>query len=266
MTNSGQANLSQALTDSVTDKRVTILRAVLKTGSISEAARQVGVSYKSAWQAIETLTNLAGTALVEKAVGGAGGGGARLTRAGEGLLLAADQWLQLQREWLDRVSKSAVLGQEPLLPSARASPMGLAMQTSMRNQWPVTVKACQADQGRVRVALCLSDGQQLWAQITPESRQLLDLMPGAPVLAMCKANAVSVSDCQRFEKSTGDANRLVGRLNRLEDQAGASHTASVSVLLATDVALIGYWQDDFLPSANDRVAIEIDECAIVIAR
>lgn len=66
-------NVSQALTDGVTDKRLAILRGVASTGSISEAARQVGVSYKSAWQAIETLSNLAGTALVEKVVGGAGG-------------------------------------------------------------------------------------------------------------------------------------------------------------------------------------------------
>lgn len=67
-------NVSQALTDGVTDKRLAILRGVDRTGSISEAARHVGVSYKSAWQAIETLSNLAGTALVEKVVGGAGGG------------------------------------------------------------------------------------------------------------------------------------------------------------------------------------------------
>lgn len=53
-------NVSQALSDGVTDKRLAILRGVANTGSISEAARQAGVSYKSAWQAIETLSNLAG--------------------------------------------------------------------------------------------------------------------------------------------------------------------------------------------------------------
>src|SRR5690554_4838898 len=64
------------------DKRLDILRRISHTGSISEAARSAGVSYKAAWQAIETLTNLAGTPLVEKAVGGSGGGGAIVTAAG----------------------------------------------------------------------------------------------------------------------------------------------------------------------------------------
>ena len=72
------------------DKRIDILRRIAEAGSISEAARSAGVSYKAAWQALETLGNLAGTALVDKAVGGNGGGGARLTAAGERVLQAAD--------------------------------------------------------------------------------------------------------------------------------------------------------------------------------
>ena len=47
------------------DKRIDILRRVGDVGSISEAARRAGVSYKAAWQAIETLSNIAGGPLVE---------------------------------------------------------------------------------------------------------------------------------------------------------------------------------------------------------
>jgi molybdate transport repressor ModE-like protein len=64
------------------DKRLEILHLVALHGSISQAARVAGVSYKAAWQAIHTLTNLAGEPLVDSSVGGAGGGGARLTTAG----------------------------------------------------------------------------------------------------------------------------------------------------------------------------------------
>ena len=46
------------------DKRIDILRQIGQGGSISQAARAVGVSYKAAWQAIDTLTNLAGVPLV----------------------------------------------------------------------------------------------------------------------------------------------------------------------------------------------------------
>ena len=43
-------------------------------------------SYKSAWQAVETLTNLAGTPIVEKVVGGSNGGGTQLTATGRMIL------------------------------------------------------------------------------------------------------------------------------------------------------------------------------------
>ena len=82
-------SLSDALGHALTDKRIDILRHIGACGSISQAARAVGVSYKAAWQALDTLTNLAGTPLVSRAVGGAGGGGAQLTDAGRDSPLAA---------------------------------------------------------------------------------------------------------------------------------------------------------------------------------
>jgi molybdate transport system regulatory protein len=58
------------------DKRIEILQGIARSGSISQAAREAGISYKAAWQALDTLNNLAGVPLVSRAVGGAGGGGA----------------------------------------------------------------------------------------------------------------------------------------------------------------------------------------------
>ena len=81
--------LMQALGHPLSDRRLQVLRALGECGSISQAAREVGVSYKAAWQAIDTLGNLAGVPVVEKTVGGAGGGGAKLTAAGQELLRAA---------------------------------------------------------------------------------------------------------------------------------------------------------------------------------
>ena len=254
-------NLSQALSDSATDKRLAILRAVASTGSISEAARQVGVSYKSAWQAIETLTNLAGTTLVEKVVGGPGGGGARLTLAGESLLRASAQWQTLQQAWFKQFGYQA-------LNDSRASfaAVGLSMQTSMRNQWPVTVEQCEVADGRSRVELRLSDGQKLWAQITPESQQLLGLAPGLSVLAMCKASAVSVSSEQG-----SPSNCLRGQVRRSEGDSVVTASAktkgcSVSVQVSRDVCLVGYWDDDGVAQVGGSVSVCIDPMAVVIAR
>ncbi|HCP76768.1 MAG TPA: ModE family transcriptional regulator, partial [Pusillimonas sp.] len=73
MKSSPTFRLDAALGHDITDKRIDVLRRIDAVGSISEAARDAGISYKAAWQAIETLGNLAGTPLVEKAVGGSGG-------------------------------------------------------------------------------------------------------------------------------------------------------------------------------------------------
>ena len=50
------ANLTDALGDPASDRRLEVLRLVGQSGSISQAAREVGISYKAAWQAIDTLT------------------------------------------------------------------------------------------------------------------------------------------------------------------------------------------------------------------
>jgi molybdate transport repressor ModE-like protein len=93
-------DLPQALADASADKRLDVLRHVAAGCSISQAARQVGISYKAAWQAIDTLSNLSGVPLVERTVGGVGGGGARITSDGLQLLaLAAELARAASRCW-----------------------------------------------------------------------------------------------------------------------------------------------------------------------
>lgn len=62
--------------------RVALLAAIAKHGAITHAAKAVGLSYKAAWDAVDAMNNLAGEPLVARAVGGKGGGGARLTERG----------------------------------------------------------------------------------------------------------------------------------------------------------------------------------------
>lgn len=66
--------------------KIDLLRAVAETGSIAAAARTLGFSYKRAWLLIDTLNRGFGRPMVERSVGGRGGGGARLTPLGTALL------------------------------------------------------------------------------------------------------------------------------------------------------------------------------------
>lgn len=59
-----------------------LLDAVARTGSISAAAREMGMSYRRAWLLVNTMNHAFRQHLVETAKGGASGGGARVTEFG----------------------------------------------------------------------------------------------------------------------------------------------------------------------------------------
>lgn len=67
----------------LSDWRVRLLQAVADTGSISAAAERLGVQYRLAWERLDEMEHALGQRLVERQVGGTGGGGARLTAAGQ---------------------------------------------------------------------------------------------------------------------------------------------------------------------------------------
>jgi molybdate transport system regulatory protein len=228
------------------DKRIDILRRVGQAGSISEAAREAGVSYKAAWQALETLANLAGTPLLEKAVGGSGGGGATITLAGRRVLEAADEMARARRRILDSFATGDASG--------RAA---LALRTSMRNQFPCTVGAIKAQRGQVRVQLLL-DGSALYARVTRESVQLLGLEPGLEVLGLCKATAVQVA--QHMEAST-PGNVLSGEIVRASRSASGGE---VTLRLASGVQLVGFAAAGSALKAGRQGMACVDEASVVI--
>jgi molybdate transport system regulatory protein len=66
--------------------KVVLLEEIARTGSISAAGRALKMSYRRAWELVEELNTGMGTPVVETSAGGAGGGGARLTGAGEAII------------------------------------------------------------------------------------------------------------------------------------------------------------------------------------
>jgi molybdate transport system regulatory protein len=241
--------LAGALGHLPADKRVEILRRVGEVGSISQAARDAGVSYKAAWQALDTLSNLAGAALVQRSVGGAGGGGALLTEAGARLLRAADELAQARAAALARLARGGA-----------ASPLAaLGLRTSMRNQLPCRVLALRGQAGLVRVELALGDGQSLAARITRESAQLLALRAGQPVLALFKATAVAIT------AQAGPApgrNRLQGRISRASRAAGGGEFA---LALPAGLQLVGFAEGGSGLRLRGEAVASLDEAAVVIA-
>jgi molybdate transport system regulatory protein len=232
------------------DKRIDILRRIAAAGSISEAARGAGVSYKAAWQALETLGNLAGTALVSKEVGGPGGGGAELTATGQRVLQAAEALARVRTLVLSQLD--AYAGDSP----ARAA---LALRTSLRNQFPCVVRRVRRVQGMLRVELALGDGTALHARITRESGELLDLHPGQAVLGLFKATAVQVAP--RLRPASG-RNLLQGVVSRA---SRAAQGGEASLRLPGGIHIVGFAQAGGLLRAGQDAMASVDESAVVIA-
>jgi len=63
-----------------------LLETIGATGSISAAARGLGMSYKRAWLLVDTMNHCFRAPLVESAKGGSAGGGAQLTQLGAEVL------------------------------------------------------------------------------------------------------------------------------------------------------------------------------------
>lgn len=245
-------DLSQALGHEAADKRIDILRRIGEVGSISEAARGAKVSYKAAWQAIETLSNLAGQDLVAKVVGGSGGGGAQLTTAGRRLLRAADVLAKAQAALFARMGEERDdLGASVLV--------GLGLRTSIRNQILCRVRALEHSGGAVSVELAQPDGTALRSRITVESAELLGLGPGTPVLALCKATAVSVAD--ELKPGPG-VNLLRGEIRRAPESAD---DREVSLRLQSGAQLVGFSPAGVRLQVGQPAMATVEESAVAIA-
>ncbi len=83
--------------------RIALLERIKKYGSISKAAKSMNMSYKHAWDLINSMNRQAKTPLVETKIGGKKGGGTRLTEAGE---KAIQQFKEIYREFQEFLNKT----------------------------------------------------------------------------------------------------------------------------------------------------------------
>lgn len=184
--------------------RIALLKAIAEQGSITQAAKAIGLSYKAAWQAVETMNNLAGAPLVERAAGGKGGGGTLLTERGVELVNRFDLLAQVHARFVKLLSDEG-LGDSGSFDLLRL----LNMKTSARNQFLGTVSGYRAGAVNDEIELTLAGGRRIVAIVTRESTALLGLKLGAQAFALVKASSVLLAtDLQDAKLSA--RNQLAG--------------------------------------------------------
>lgn len=195
--------------------RVRLLQSIRDYGSISAAARTLGLSYKTAWDAVNAMNNLFGQPLVAASPGGRSGGGATITPAG---LQVIGAFTIVQAE-LDRFfgSLQSQLGQTHL-PSPSSILWSLLMKTSARNMFHCTVTEVIEGAVNAEILMDLTNGQKLSAIITNRSAKDLGLAPGKEVFALVKSTFVILTTEDGLIK-TSARNRLCGTVTMREDGA-----------------------------------------------
>lgn len=189
--------------------RMALLAGIAACGSITQAARSLGMSYKAAWDAIDSMNNLAGEPLVQRLVGGRGGGGTRLTPRGE-RLVENFRLIELEhRRFVEQLGRQAAGIADDYLLVRRMS-----MKSSARNQFCGTVIRVNGGAVNDEVELAVAGGVKLFAVVTHDSVQELGLEPGSEVFALIKASSIIlVADGEGVRFSA--RNRLHGVVARV---------------------------------------------------
>jgi molybdate transport system regulatory protein len=168
--------------------RIELLSAIEEAGSITHAAKAIGMSYKAAWDAVDTMNNLAGSPLVERSAGGRGGGSTRLTERGRQLVQRYQLLNEMHQRFVEQLSASSTdLTQDINLLRT------FNMKTSARNQFVGKVSKLTAGAVNDEVELTLSGGQKIVAIVTHESVETLGLTIGATAFALVKASSVLIA-------------------------------------------------------------------------
>lgn len=84
--------------------KIALLEEMQRTGSLSKAARKLGMAYRTAWLLLQSLNGLLDEPVAVATRGGAGGGGVELSSTGKALIsayrhLESDVIRQARREF-----------------------------------------------------------------------------------------------------------------------------------------------------------------------
>lgn len=197
-----------------------LLAAIGDTESITAAAKQVGLSYKAAWDAVEAMNNLSESPLVARSVGGKGGGGTVLTLRGQQLVATFREVDAENARFVERLNNRIATAGADVKIIER-----LSMLTSARNHFAGIVTRITPGSVNDEVELQLAGGDRLIAIVTHASVEQLGLAIGGDAVALVKASSVIVAVSAGAPMRLSARNQLSGKVSRL--QPGAVNTEVV---------------------------------------
>jgi molybdate transport system regulatory protein len=231
-------SLKRGLAPRVGLERVALIEAVDELGSISAAARRLGLSYKGAWDIVQGLNNLFATPLIEAAPGGRSGGAAVVTPRGREV---AQAFRRVQKEMDAALARleEGLAGE-----AARDLFWSLGMRTSARNALRGEIRGISTGAVNSEVTLAVADGVEITAVLTRRSVEDLGLAVGGHAIALIKSSFVLLVRGEGLRTSA--RNQIEGVVTAREDGAvnsevtldiGGGKTLTATVTLESAKAL-----------------------------
>ncbi len=239
-------------------ERIALIEAIGSLGSISAAAKQLGLSYKGAWDGVQALNNLFDAPLVVANAGGKAGGAATVTPRGLAVIRA---FREVEREIGAALSRL----EAGLAASDPDQGLGelfwsLGLRTSARNALRGTVVAIEDGEVTAKVTLDLGGDLEIVSIITRRSREELGLALGKPAIALIKSSFVVLADDGPLEES---ANRLVGTVVDRED---GGEVSEITLSLSAGKTLVATVPASATPPAvGDRAVAAVAPANVILA-
>lgn len=232
-------------------RRIELLRQIKEIGSISQAAKTVGVSYKTAWDNIDAMNKLSPKPLLERNIGGKQGGGSRLTEYAERLLQLYDLLKQTQERAFLILHNDDISLDNTLVATARS-----ALQSSARNQFFGIVSGIKRDGVCAVVSIEIAGlTQEITANITLKSCERLNLSLGCEVMLMVKAPWI------KLQSSALGVNNFNGKIKSVSRRQGQNEI----IIQVNETEFCATSSDDFSAQAGDDIAFHIEPDQIILA-
>jgi len=190
-------------------ERISLLEKIDECGSITKAAKAVGISYKTAWDTVNMMNNLSDKPLVERMTGGKGGGGTYLTTEGKDLIRRFRIIQEEHRKYLLNLSER-VGDVDTLYKFLRR----IAMKVSARNVFSGAVTGIKKGTVNTEVTLTLKGGTTVAAIVTNGSIDNLGLTIGKDAYAIIKASAIIIG-ADLHDAKLSARNIMCGKIARI---------------------------------------------------
>ena len=193
---------------SFSNSQFELLAAIEECGSITAAAKRVGISYKTAWDRIDAMNNLSDKPLVSRSKGGAKGGGTKLTDFGRDILLGFIELEDEHAAYVDRLGTS-LHSMGDLANFLRSN----ALRSSARNQFRGLIEKVVRGAVNTEVVLKISGSASIVAHITNDSSQKMKFKKGNYVIALIKSSWIILS--KELDVATSARNKLIGKVSNV---------------------------------------------------